>query len=282
MGIGRLYRTEGIVIRRRDQGEADRVLTLCTPQGKLDAIAKGARKVHSRKAGHIELFTRAGFVLSRVSSSWDIVTQAETIDAHAPLRSDLVRGTYARYAIELLDRFFAQDEGGVTLFDLIDHTLTWLSEDADLDLTLRFYEQQLLALAGFRPELFRCVGEHRDQMALHPAGPVAQGRAGGFDAERGGALCPDCYAHARARHEVVALSPGGLWLLQECQLRSYGALRRYELPAGLHEDVERAIQHYITYHLERSVRSLAFLRQLRREAAIGPHPLSLALDPDSL
>ena len=280
MGMGRLYRTEGIVVRRRDQGEADRVLTLCTPQGKLEAIAKGARKVHSRKAGHIELFTRAGFVLSRVSSSWDIITQAETIDAHAPLRCDLLRGTYARYAIELLDRFFTQDEGGVTLFDLIDHTLTWLSEDTDLDLTLRFYEQQLLALAGFRPELFRCVGEHQGQLPLHPRGPDAQGRAVGFDAERGGALCPDCYAHARGRQEVVALSPNGLWLLQECQLRSYGALRRHELSPSLHEDVERAIQHYITYHLERSVRSLAFLRQLRREAAVVSHPL--ALDPDDL
>ena len=158
MSSERLYRTEGIVIRRRDQGEADRVLTLCTPQGKIEVIAKGVRKVRSRKAGHVELFSRSSFVVSRVPNSWDIVSQAETVEPHAVLREDLTRGAYARYVVELLDRFFAQDEGGPALFDLLDHALTWLCQERDLDLVARFYEQCLLGLAGFRPGLFRCVG----------------------------------------------------------------------------------------------------------------------------
>jgi len=110
MSTERLYRTEGIIMRRREQGEADRVLTLCTPLGKIEVIVKGARKLRSRKAGHIELFTRSSFVISRVPNSWDIVSQAETIEPHKLLRGDLLRGTYARYAVELLDRFFAQGE----------------------------------------------------------------------------------------------------------------------------------------------------------------------------
>ena len=73
MSTKRLYRSEGIVIRRRNQGEADRVLTLCTPLGKIEVIAKGARKLRSRKAGHVELFTRSSFVVSRVKNSWDIM-----------------------------------------------------------------------------------------------------------------------------------------------------------------------------------------------------------------
>ena len=75
VGTERLYRTEGIVVRRRNQGEADRVLTLCAPLGKLDVVAKGARKVRSRKAGHIELFCHSSFVVARSRSSWDIVSQ---------------------------------------------------------------------------------------------------------------------------------------------------------------------------------------------------------------
>jgi len=97
----RLYHTEAIVVRRRDQGEADRVLTLCTPQGKLSVIAKGVRKVRSRKAGHLELFTHARLVLARSRSSWDVVSQAETVEPHAVLRGDLTRGTYARYVADL-------------------------------------------------------------------------------------------------------------------------------------------------------------------------------------
>jgi len=124
----RLYTTEAIIVRRRDQGEADRVLTLCTPQGKRVVIAKGARKPSSRKAGHLELFARVRMVVARSPSSWDVVSQAEALEPHAALRGDLVRGTYARYVTELYDRFVAEDEGGPALFDLLSRTLDYLSQ----------------------------------------------------------------------------------------------------------------------------------------------------------
>ncbi len=262
MSSERLYRTEGIVIRRRDQGEADRVLTLCTPQGKIEVIAKGVRKVRSRKAGHVELFSRSSFVVARVPHSWDIVSQAETVEPHALLREDLTRGAYARYVVELLDRFFAQDEGGPALFDLLDHTLTWLCQERDLDLVARFYEQCLLGLAGFRPELFRCVGEHHTIVSLPRESPTEL-RPYGLDPERGGVLCPECYEACRAVRAVVPLSPAVLRFLQECQRGPYTRLRGQQFAPTLHTEAERVMQHYVTYHLERGVRSGAFLRQLR-------------------
>ncbi len=55
----RIYRTEGIVLRQLELGEADRILTLYTPQyGKLRAMAKGIRRPASKLRGHLELFTR--------------------------------------------------------------------------------------------------------------------------------------------------------------------------------------------------------------------------------
>jgi DNA repair protein RecO (recombination protein O) len=265
----RLYRTEGIVVRRRNQGEADRVLTLCTPLGKLDVIAKGARKVRSRKAGHIELFSRSSFVIARSRSSWDVVSQAEMVEPHAALREDLLRGTHARYAAELFDRFFTEGEGGQTMFDLLEHTLTWLCEDDDPDLVARFYEQHLLGLAGFRPELFRCVGEHGENVPLDlQESGQEDNRPYGFDPEHGGALCSDCYEAQKQRSEVLALSPNGLAFLQDCQRGPYTTrLRAMQIPSALHAEAERVMQHYITYHLERSVSSGTFLRKLKREGA---------------
>ena len=266
MSTERLYRTEGIVMRRRNQGEADRVLTLCTPSGKVEVIVKGARKTRSRKAGHVELFTRSGFVISRVQNSWDIVSQAEMIESHVLLRTDLLRGTYARYAVELIDRFFTEGEGGQALFDLLEHTLTWLSEDsdrADLDLIARFFEQHLLGLAGFRPELFRCVGDHDQHVSLS-RGPTKESRPYGFDPEQGGVLCPACYVEHRRRPAVVALSPQVLWFLQECQRDPYSRLRTQQHTRALHAEAERVMQHYVTYHLERSVKTGTFLQQLKQ------------------
>lgn len=265
MGSERIYRTEGIVVRRRDQGEADRVLTLCTPLGKLEVIARGARKIRSRKAAHIELFARSHFVIARAPRSWDVVSQAETIEPRTILRSDLARGAYARYAAELLDRFFTEGEGGPALFDLFDHALDWLCQDDDLDMIARFYEQHLLALAGFRPELNVCVSEvHARPVALQPQ-RMERDRPCGFDPERGGALCPDCYDASKARPEVKSLSPAGLRFLQECQAGPYARLRDRKAAPALRAEVERVMQHYITYHLERAVRSASFLRRLKRD-----------------
>jgi DNA repair protein RecO (recombination protein O) len=250
-------------MRRRNQGEADRILTLCTPLGKKDVNAKGARKMRSRKAGHVELFAHSNFVISRVKNTWDIVSQAEMVEPHTALRSDLVRGTYARYAVELLDRFFTEEAGSRALFDLLNHTLTWFCEDVDLDLAVRFYEQHLLGLAGFRPELFRCVGEHDRQVSLLPHEP-GNDRPYGFDPEQGGALCQTCYGKYGRRPGIMALSPNGLEFLQECQRGPYSQLRNQQTVPTLHTEVERVMQHYVTYYLERSVGSGRFLRQLKR------------------
>ncbi len=265
MSSGRLYRTEGIVIHRRDQGEADRVLRLCTPSGKVDVLAKGARKLRSRKAGHIELFTRSSFVLSRVPHYWDIISQAETVEAHAGLRSDLLRGTYARYVVELVDRFFAEGHGETALFDLTDHTLTWLCEaDSDrLDTVARFYEQHLLGLAGFRPELFRCVGAHDEPTVLRAGESGDRRRPFGFAPDRGGVLCPQCYDANRRAPDVMALSPNALHFLQECQASSYTSLASRSVSHALHEEMERAMRRYVTYYLEQDVKAGAFLRQIR-------------------
>ncbi|MGD2146495.1 MAG: DNA repair protein RecO [Anaerolineae bacterium] len=264
MSNGRLYHTEGIIMQRRDQGEADRVLRLCTPSGKVDVLAKGARKVRSRKAGHIELFARASFVLSRVPNYWDIISQAETLEPHTRLRSDLLRGAYARYAVELLDRFLSDGEGSAAAFDLLNHTLAWLCEARDLDIIARFYEQHLLGLAGFRPELFRCVGDHDPRPLLRPRQRRGAQQPFGISFENGGALCSKCYEQSQRDRHVLRLSPAALRFLQQCQRTTYAELASSGVSRGLHEETERAMRHYISYHLEQDVKAGAFLRWLKQ------------------
>src|SRR5512136_3161070 len=101
----RSQRVEAIVLRHSDWGEADRLLWLFTRElGKLKAVAKGIRKPRSRKAGHLEPFTRVELLLAQGRDLF-IITQAEAKDAYLALREDLVRVGYASYVIELLDRF---------------------------------------------------------------------------------------------------------------------------------------------------------------------------------
>src|SRR5512132_2963742 len=85
----RLYRCEAIVLGRMDLGEADRILTLYSREhGKLRAIAKGARRPLSRLGPHLEYFTHAHLMLAR-GRELDVVTSAETEDAHLSLHHDI-------------------------------------------------------------------------------------------------------------------------------------------------------------------------------------------------
>jgi len=67
------YSDEGIVLRRIDYGEADRILTVLTLEhGKIGVIARGVRKSQSRLASRTDLFTRSRMQLARGRGELDV------------------------------------------------------------------------------------------------------------------------------------------------------------------------------------------------------------------
>lgn len=248
----RSYRTEAIVLRRHDFFEADRLLILYTPKfGKIRAIAKGIRKPTSRKSGHLELFTHSRLLLAK-GRELDIITQAETIHAFLTLRNDLLRTTYAYYVAELLDRFVEEGVENHHLFDLLLATLGRLGEDDDLALTARFFELRLFALVGYRPQLFRCVECERN----------VDFEANFFSPTEGGILCPRC---GKGRAGAEEISVGALKTLRFLQTRDYDLCKGVCIGPELHIELETLMQRYITYILERNLKSVRFLHRLRRE-----------------
>jgi DNA repair protein RecO (recombination protein O) len=252
----RLYRTEAIILKRSDFGEADRLLTFFTPhRGKLRAVAKGARKPQSRKAGHLELFSRTRLLLAR-GRNLDIVTQAETVEPFLPLREDLLRTTYAYYVAELVDRFLGDEDENRPVFDLLLTAFDWLGQADDLALATRFFELRLLAMVGYQPQFFRCVN---CQAQIEPL-------INFFHAGEGGVLCPRC---GEGRSEATPLSLNALKVLRFLQTRDYDTVRLLRLRSSLHAELEATMLHYITYLLERNIKSVDFLHQLRRQMQVA-------------
>src|SRR6266516_3377843 len=108
MKAPRVYRTEAVVLKGYDYGEADRILTLLTPEhGKVRAIAKGVRRTKSRKAGHLDLFTRSNLLLAH-GRELDVLTQAEALETFRPVRENLWLSTCAHYVSELVDSLTAE------------------------------------------------------------------------------------------------------------------------------------------------------------------------------
>jgi DNA repair protein RecO (recombination protein O) len=249
----RTYRTEAIVLRRKDFGEADRMLTLFTPEhGKVRVVAKGIRKPASRKGGHLELFTRSRLLLAK-GHELDIITQAETVNAYRPLREDLLRGAYASYAVELLDRLMPDEQENREMYALLRDALGWFCESGDLALSARYYELQLLGLAGFQPELRRC--------AVRGEEIVAEDQF--FAPALGGAVCARC---GEGQPDMLPVSLAALKHLRYFQSNPYAAAIALHVRPGVHREIEQVMLRYITSVLERQLKSVEFLNLIRREA----------------
>jgi recombinational DNA repair protein (RecF pathway) len=119
----RIRKVEAVVITHKDFGEADRLIRLFSLEhGKLSALAKGARKIRSRKAAHIEPFTYAVLVLARGQSFW-IITQADTKDAYPNIRENLIKTVKAAYILELADQLTGDEQPEPGIFHLITDTM---------------------------------------------------------------------------------------------------------------------------------------------------------------
>lgn len=247
----RSFRVEAVVLRHADWGEADRLLTLYTRErGKLRAVAKGARRIRSRKAGHLEPFTRVTLQLAR-GRDLPIVTQAETVDAYLPLRDDLVRTATASTVVELLDRFAYEDGSeSLDLFRLLSDTLHRVATLADPWVAVRYYEVQVLDFLGYRPQLSECANCGEEIR------PVAQY----FSVAQGGALCPRCGAGLPGARPV---SVEVLKYLRHFQRSPFPEAQRARPSLEVRAEIEALIQTYVAYLLERELKSPGFLKQVR-------------------
>jgi DNA repair protein RecO (recombination protein O) len=249
----RSFRVNAVVLRHSDWGEADRLLTLFTREtGKLRAVAKGARKARSRKAGHLEPFTHVKLQLAK-GRDLPIVTQAETVDAYIPLRDDLIKTGYAAYAAELLDRFTYEEEIESSIpFRLLAETLGRISQENDAWLAVRYYEMRLLDHLGFRPQLFSCANcEEKIEPVDQYFSPLA-----------GGVICPRCGGGLPG---LWTISVDALKHLRHFQRSSYAEASRAHASPETQKEVETLMQGFFTYLLERELNTPGFLKRIRSE-----------------
>ncbi|MEW6578458.1 MAG: DNA repair protein RecO [Chloroflexota bacterium] len=248
----RTLRTDAVILRRQDYGEADRLLVLLTAgHGKLRALAKGARKPIARKAGHLELYALVDMQLAR-GREWYHIREAETREPFLPLREDLVRSTYASHFVELIDRFTGEQDASRAEFDLLVRGLERLCTGADPRTGARYFELGLLGLAGFAPSLHQCAIGQED---VQPQDQF-------FSPADGGVICPE---HHAGLDRGLPVSLPALKVLRYLQTRPWEAVQGVNIGAALHLELERLMLAYLTYVLEQRLQSVEFLRRLRRE-----------------
>lgn len=252
MSPPRNYPAEAIVLKCREFGEADKVLTIYTREhGKVRAVAKGVRRPGSKLGGHVDLLTHSQLMLAH-GRNLDIITQAQTIEPFIELKGDLDRLSCGLYVVELIDSFTEEHLECREIFDLTLSTIQRLSGGASPEAVIRYFELHLVDHLGYRPQLHKCA------LCGTQLRPVINF----FHPVSGGVLCPDC---ARNVPEARQLSLNAFKVLRLWQGCSFDEACRVRIGGELAGELEMAMRSYLKYLLERDLKAAAWLDRLRRE-----------------
>ncbi|MFC5542110.1 MAG: DNA repair protein RecO [Bacilli bacterium] len=194
-----LHKLEGIVLKTRDYGESNKIVTLMTKEaGKIGVMARGAKKPRSRLAAISQTFMHGIFIVQR-TSGLGTLQQGELINSMRHIQTDIVRAAYASYIVELVDRLMEEGSPQPFAFEVLKQALYAIDEEYDPEAIALFVDWKLLPYAGVRPVLHQCAS----------CGAVEGEFA--FSFSQGGFLCHRCF---HVDQYIIRLNPTQVKLIR--------------------------------------------------------------------
>lgn len=261
--MSQTYQTEGIVLARSNLGEADRLVTVLTPDyGLVKAVAPGARKYHSSLRGRMELFVVNELLIVK-GRSIDRIIQAQTLESNNGLSGDLGKLSASQYLAELILCMALSEQPQADLYKvLLLHLkrLERLKESTELIPHLTGAVFHILTLAGIAPSADRC---YLSNEAISPDFSQPNWYVG-FSFENGGVLKISTDEQTRSKDlnafeaKLGAEELGILQTLKDSELPQKGFKAEYNSWCKL----EQILREYAEYHFNYSFRSSTLVNTL--------------------
>lgn len=243
------YKTRGIVIKRMNFGEADRILTILTERfGKVKAMAKGVRKSTSKLGGHLEPFMIVEFQLYEGKTFYTI-TGAEIISEFPEIHSDLKKTAKVFVIGELVDNFLHEHEKSERIYQILSQILL-LIEHNEKNFLVNAFALKLIESAGFQPEFYECV---------HCKEKIKEENNFWDDIE-GGVICREC--KAKSGHGVE-ISNEFIKSLRFIEQNDFEQIEKLRLNKTLEEEIDRILENYIRSILDKNIKSKKFLNNVK-------------------
>ena len=248
-----VYRSDALILRTYKLAEADRIVVFLTrDRGKKRGVAKGARRARSRFTGTLEALTCA--TVAYYERELRDLVRINYVEPHQSALAAVARGTndasalgHAEYFAELIDEWAPEGHADERLYRLGASVIDALAAGADTDRLARYFEFWLLRLQGVYPQLTAC--------------PEC---GGSFD---GGAVLPPREHHYICRRCAASggstVSVAGLHFLRAAAAASPDTLTDIPLDPAHSRELETAHRRLIHSHLEKELKSIRVLRQLR-------------------
>lgn len=153
---GESIRTLGYVLKRTNYGEADRILNIITPLGKISAIAKGVRREKSKLAGGVEMFSLIDFNIHQSRSGLGVITGAKMLQYRGGILEDYARMELAGKILKEVSRA-AESSDSKEYFEVVEQGLKALDGAVDIRLVRGWFALTMLRISGEEVNLYRDV-----------------------------------------------------------------------------------------------------------------------------
>jgi len=245
---GATLRSEGVVLRYVNYGEADRIVSVFSASwGIKKGFARSARTSRKRFGPALEPFTQAVFHWRQGRGDLWMLQEADLITPRSGLRIDLDRLALAGYGVELVELLAAEVEDHQRIYELLCSYLDFLDAGGDPAVARLLFELRLVYLLGYIPHLLHCS----ECLKIFDHEPVR------FDYRRGGCLCLDC---AGANDLEVGL--GSIGSLARSLRISHQQFDGFKLGKTTIRDAGMLLTQVLRQILPREPNSLKFLARL--------------------
>jgi DNA repair protein RecO (recombination protein O) len=240
-------KTQGLIIKSINYGEANKILTMLTPCGKVQMVANGAKSHKSHLFAGSQLFCYSRVVMQKGRGKLPYLKSCEIINNFYRLRTDIEKIALGSYFLELLDKMALQTDCEQVL-RLILNTLYILEtkkNGKDLYYIKPVFELRLLCILGFQPEVFMCVRCGKDSDLKR------------FSSLVGGVLCSSC----KGGVEIMADT---LEAMRHIILAKENNLFSFALSESVRWQLIQICENFVLHQLEIKPKTLDFYNKLTR------------------
>lgn len=252
------YTTEGIVLKRRDYLENDRLFVIYSKDyGKMEVLAKGTKKISSKLNSYLEPFYLVKVMIAK-GKVFDKLANCNLLKSYQNLRNDQsLFGFYLlNYLTEITDGLIVgqtlkQDkfELLLELLDILDERINQASQSKLLAL-VNAYNLKILNLLGYQPEIKRCLNCHKGILLTNNI----------FDFRNGGIICEDCKKVCLIE-DYVLVTDGVIKLLQLAQEKGLADFINLENHLDDLKQFNQVVLKLLLINLEKPIKSIDFINK---------------------
>jgi DNA repair protein RecO (recombination protein O) len=151
------YNTQAFVLKNIKYKDADKIFTLFSKEmGKISAVARGVRKISSRRAGNLDTLNLVSISIRENLNAFNDIEEVKTLESYKDLKKDLKKSLKAYYLIELIHKSIEEGEQNEDLFNLLQKSLKIMQKTADPDFVVNYFEMHFMNLLGYKMTLDKC------------------------------------------------------------------------------------------------------------------------------